>query len=103
MPISFRQLLVTTDSRKVSLSPLPGVEWEIELYPDEAEALADKLREAAARVRWPRLARESGDVKALFEGELARWPRAARRAGGGVREPDGGAPGGDGGDGEAEG
>jgi len=53
----------------VSLEPLPGVEWEIELYPAEAEVLAERLREAASRVRWPQLARESGDAKGVFEGE----------------------------------
>lgn len=68
--VSLHQLSIrTTDTGKVNLSPLPGIEWEIELYPDQAEALADRIREAAAKVRRPRLARESQEVKGVFEVE----------------------------------
>jgi hypothetical protein len=51
-PTTARQLAITTSSRKISIHPRPGVEWEIELYPDETEALADRLREAAREARY---------------------------------------------------
>lgn len=62
------QLLVTPDGLKVCLQ-LSGVEWEIKLEPDQAEALADRLREVAVKVRRPQLTQESELVAELFEVE----------------------------------
>jgi hypothetical protein len=59
-------LLVTPDGLKVRLSLDLGFKGDIELTPDQADALANRLREAAVKVREGEAGQDAAVVRELF-------------------------------------
>ncbi len=59
-------LLVTPDGLKVRLSLDLGFKGDIELTPDQADALANRLREAAVKIREGETGQDVAVVRELF-------------------------------------